>query len=98
MLMALRQPVTDSLAIESLCRVIPVRSCAAIGQVCREGLTVVKIPREEGVVNSIFRRNFKIDLPYYVNILPGSIEIIVPAGRFNDKKVRRKPELSETYP
>ena len=87
MLMALIQPVTDSLAIESFCRVTPMRSCVVNGQVCREDLTAVKIPPEEGVVTSIFRRNCKIDLPYYVNKLPGEKDIIVPAGRFNDKKV-----------
>jgi len=71
MFLALIKSVSDNWVIESFCRVIPMRSCVANGQAGREGLTVVKIPPEEGVMTPILRRNCKINLLYGVNISPG---------------------------
>jgi hypothetical protein len=46
----------------------------------------VKIPPKEGVITSIFRRNYKVDLSYGLNIPLGDKDILVLAGKFNDIK------------
>jgi len=49
-------------------------------------LVAVKIPPKEGVITSIFRRNYKVDLSYGLNIPLGEKDILVLAGKFNDIK------------
>ena len=49
-------------------------------------LVAVKIPPEESVMTSIFRRNYKVDLSYGVDIPLGKKDILVLAGKFNDIK------------
>jgi hypothetical protein len=46
----------------------------------------IRKPPEERVITSIFRRNYKVDLSYGVNIPLGKKDIIVLAGKFNDIK------------
>jgi hypothetical protein len=46
----------------------------------------VKIPPKDGVITSIFRRNYKVDLFYSVDIPHGEKDILVLAGKFNDIK------------
>jgi hypothetical protein len=61
-------------------------SCAMNIKVRSGGLIDVKIPPEEGVITSIFRRNYKADLSYVVDIPPGEKDILILAGKFNDIK------------
>ena len=49
-------------------------------------LVAVKIPPKDGVITSIFRRNYKVDLFYSVDIPLGEKDILVLAGKFNDIK------------
>ena len=49
-------------------------------------LVAVKIPPEESVMTSIFRRNYKVDLSYGVDIPLGKKDILVLVGKFNDIK------------
>jgi len=49
-------------------------------------LVAVKIPPKEGVLPSIFRRNYKVDLSYSVDLPLGEKDILVLAGKINDIK------------
>jgi len=49
-------------------------------------LVAVKVPPEENVITSIFRRNYKVELSYGVDIPLGEKDILVLAGKFNDIK------------
>jgi len=49
-------------------------------------LVAVKIPPKDGVITSIFRRNYKVDLSYGVDLPLGEKDILVLAGKFNDIK------------
>jgi trk system potassium uptake protein TrkA len=47
-------------------------------------LIAVKIPPEEGVLTSIFRRDYKVDLSYNITFLLRENDILVLAGKIND--------------
>jgi trk system potassium uptake protein TrkA len=49
-------------------------------------LVAVKSPPKEGVITSIFRRNYKVDLTYDVNLPLGEKDILVLAGKITDIK------------
>jgi len=49
-------------------------------------LVAIKIPPKDGVITSIFRRNYKVDLSYGVDLPLGEKDILVLAGKFNDIK------------
>lgn len=49
-------------------------------------LVAVKIPPKEGALASIFRRNYKVDLSYDVNLPLGEKDILVLAGKIIDMK------------
>ena len=61
--------------IKPFSRAFPMWFCAAKIKVRSEGLIAVKIPPKEGVITSIFRRNYKVDLSYGVDIPPGEKDI-----------------------
>jgi len=46
----------------------------------------VKIAPKEGLLTSIFRRNYKVDLSYSVDLPLGEQDILVLAGKINDIK------------
>jgi len=46
----------------------------------------VKIPPKEGIITSIFRRNYIVDLTYDVNLPLGEKDILVLAGKITDIK------------
>jgi hypothetical protein len=54
--------VLDDWMIKPFNRALSMWFCAANIKVRSEGLIAVKIPPEEGVITSIFRRNYKVDL------------------------------------
>ena len=72
--------------IEPFSHAFSLRSNAANRRFRREELIAIKIPPKDGVITSIFRRNYKVDLSYGVNIPLGKKDIIVLAGKFNDIK------------
>jgi hypothetical protein len=100
MFLTLIKPVSDKWVIEQFNHTLPMRSCATNRKFRCEGLIAVKIPPEEGVITSIFRRNYKAvrrnykagrrnykaDLSYVVDIPPGEKDILILAGKFNDIK------------
>jgi hypothetical protein len=86
MFLTLIKPVPDKWVIEKFSRILPMRSCTAKRKVRCEGLIAVKIPPKDGVITSIFRRNYKVDLSYGVNIPLGEKDSLVLAGKFNDIK------------
>jgi trk system potassium uptake protein TrkA len=49
-------------------------------------LVAVKSPPKEGVITSIFRRNYKVDLTYDVNLPLDEKDILVLAGKITDIK------------
>lgn len=49
-------------------------------------LVAVKIAPKEGVLTTIFRRNYKVDLSYSVDLPLGEKDILVLAGKINDIK------------
>jgi trk system potassium uptake protein TrkA len=49
-------------------------------------LVAVKIPPKEGVLTSLFRRNYKVDLAYNVDLPLGEKDILILAGKINDIK------------
>ena len=49
-------------------------------------LVAVKIPPKEGVLTSIFRRDYKVDLSYNVDLPLRENDILVLAGKITDIK------------
>ena len=72
--------------IEPFSHAFSLRSNVANRRFRCEELIAIKIPPKDEVITSIFRRNYKVDLSYGVNIPLGKKDIIVLAGKFNDIK------------
>src|SRR5659263_533579 len=87
--------------IEPFSHAFSLRSNAANRRFRCEELIAIKIPPKDGVLTSIFRRNYKVDLFNVVDIPPGENDILVMAGKFNDikdsAKARAFRELSLNY-